>query len=186
MKKSQETGWLGNMLSWGQRRQMQRSETLYTNAVEMARNPLFYNKFDVKDDVDGRFDALALCVSLVMRRLKGLDEEGRELSQQLFDSMFADMDLSLREMWAGDLGVSKRVRVMAEAFMGRLDAYATAIDTDDRDALAAALERNLLRGTDSPDALASGLVDYVFGLVEALDKVAPEELLEGRLTLPVD
>ena len=57
MKKSQETGWLGNMLSWGQRRQMQRSETLYTNAVEMARNPLFYNKFDVKDDVDGRFDA---------------------------------------------------------------------------------------------------------------------------------
>jgi len=29
-------------------------------------------------------------------------------------------------------------------------------------------------------------VDYVFGLVEALDKVAPEELLDGRLTLPVD
>jgi cytochrome b pre-mRNA-processing protein 3 len=75
---------------------------------------------------------------------------------------------------------------MAEAFMGRLDAYATAIDADDRDALAAALERNLLRGTDNADALASGLVDYVFGLVEAFDKVAPEELLGGRLTLPVD
>ena len=184
--KSKEKGWVSNLLGWGEKRQSETHERLYAAAIEIARRPVLFTDHGVRDDVDGRFDALSLVVALVMRRLKGLDEEGRELSQRLFDSMFADMDLSLREMGAGDLGVSKRVRVMAEAFMGRLDAYATAIDANDRDALAAALERNLLRGTDSPDALASGLVDYVFGLVEALDKVAPEELLDGRLTLPVD
>ena len=54
---------------------------------------------------------------------------GRKRDQPTaFDSMFADMDLSLREMGAGDIGVSKRVRVMAEAFLGRLDAYVTALD----------------------------------------------------------
>ena len=157
MKKSQETGWLGNMLSWGQRRQTQRSELLYSNAVEMARNPLFYSQFNVKDDVDGRFDALALCVSIMMRRLKGLGDEGSVLSQQLFDTMFADMDLTLREMGAGDIGVAKRVRVMSEAFAGRLNAYATSIDRDDRDALAAALERNLLRGTKPKGMIACHL-----------------------------
>ena len=178
MKKSQETGWLGNMLSWGQRRQMQRSETLYTNAVEMARNPLFYNKFDVKDDVDGRFDALALCVSLVMRRLKGLGDKGSVLSQQLFDTMFADMDLTLREMGAGDIGVAKRVRVMSEAFAGRLNAYATSLDRDDRDALAAALERNLLRGTGKADA---ELLNFVIDLDRGVQAVADDVILAGRL-----
>ena len=178
MKKSQETGWLGNMLSWGQRRQMQRSETLYTNAVEMARNPLFYNKFYVKDDVDGRFDALALCVSLVMRRLKGLGDEGSVLSQQLFDTMFADMDLTLREMGAGDIGVAKRVRVMSEAFAGRLNAYTTSLDRDDRDALATALERNLLRGTGKADA---ELLNFVIDLDRGVQAVADDVILAGRL-----
>ena len=178
MKKSQETGWLENMLSWGQRRQMQRSETLYTNAVEMARNPQFYNKFNVKDDLDGRFDALALCVSLVMRRLKGLGNGGSVLSQQLFDTMFADMDLTLREMGAGDIGVAKRVRVMSEAFAGRLNAYATSLDRDDRDALAAALERNLLRGTGKADA---ELLNFVIDLDRGVQAVADDVMLAGRL-----
>ena len=61
----------------------------------------FFKKYGVSDDVDGRFDALSLVVILVMRRLKSLDESGKALSQDLFDSMFADMDLSLREMGAG-------------------------------------------------------------------------------------
>ena len=104
--------WLGNLLCWGQRRQAGDAETLYAEAVRLARNPVpFSITYGVSDDVDGRFDALSLVVILVMRRLKSLDDEGKALSQQLFDSMFADMDLSLREMGAGDIGVSKRVRV---------------------------------------------------------------------------
>ena len=97
--------------------------------------------------------------------------------------MFADMDLSLREMGAGDLGVSKRVRVMAEAFMGRLDAYTTAIDNDDRAALAEVLERNLLRGAKKPDASNSGLVDYVLALAAALESADAVEILDGKLHL---
>ena len=178
MKKSQETGWLGNMLSWGQRRQTLRSELLYSNAVEMARNPLFYSQFNVKDDVDGRFDALALCVSIVMRRLKGLGDEGSVLSQQLFDTMFADMDLTLREMGAGDIGVAKRVRMMSEAFAGRLNAYATSLDHDDRDALAAALERNLLRGTGAADA---ALLTFVIDLDRNVQALADDVILAGHL-----
>ena len=137
------------MLGWGQRRQMQTCELLYAS-VAMARDPAFFADHGVADNVDGRFDALALVVSLVMRRLNSCGDAGAALSQELFDTMFADMDLSLREMGAGDIGVAKRVRVMAEAFMGRLDAYTAALDDADRKALAAALERNLLRGEEQP------------------------------------
>ena len=178
MMKSQENGWLGNMLDWGRRRQLESSEILYGNAVELARDPAFFSTHGVADTVDGRFDALALVVALVMRRLKACGEDGAALSQDLFDSMFSDMDLSLREMGAGDIGVSKRVRVMAEAFMGRLDAYATALDDDDRDALAAAIGRNLLRGEAPADA---GLVDFVLSLERRLALLDDEVILAGGL-----
>ena len=176
--KSQETGWLGNMLGWGQRRQQEVSEVLYGNAVEMAREPVFFAEHGVADTVDGRFDALALVVALIMRRLKDCGEAGHELSQQLFDTMFADMDLSLREMGAGDIGVAKRVRVMAEAFMGRLDAYASALDGGDRVALAAALQRNLLRGDSKAG---EQLIDFVLELEARIAGIERESLLRGKL-----
>ena len=176
--KSQETGWLGNMLGWGQRRQMQTCEVLYASAVEMARDPAFFADHGVADNVDGRFDALALVVSLVMRRLNSCGDAGAALSQELFDTMFADMDLSLREMGAGDIGVAKRVRVMAEAFMGRLDAYATALDDGDRDALAAAIGRNLLRGEE---AAGPQLVDFVLAMEARLAAVEDDTLLAAGL-----
>ena len=136
--------WLGNLLTWGQLRQTETAEKLYARQL-FARQPAYFDRFAVADDVDGRFDMLSLVVA-IMRRLKKMGESGRVLSQQLFDTMFADMDLSLREMGAGDIGVSKRVRVMAEAFIGRLDVYLVAIDAADRAALSAALKRNLFRG----------------------------------------
>ena len=176
--KSQEKGWLGNMLEWGRRRQLATCEILYGNAVAVAREPAFFRDHGVADNVDGRFDALALVVALVMRRLKSCGDEGAALSQQLFDAMFSDMDLSLREMGAGDIGVSKRVRVMAEAFMGRLDAYATALDDKDRDALAAAIGRNLLRGEAPAD---TQLVDFVLSLETRLSTLDDETLLAGGL-----
>ena len=181
--KSKEKGWVSNLLNWGRERQMSAHERLYSAAIEIARRPDMFARYGVCDDVDGRFDALALVVSLVMRRLKELGDDGRDLSQLLFDSMFADMDHSLREVGAGDLGVSKRVRVMAEAFMGRLDAYTTAIDNRDREALAKALERNLLRGAVSPDARRSGLVDYVLALAAAVEAADAQEMLDGELEL---
>ena len=102
MKKKAQA-WLRTLFGWGQRRQSRNAEKLYSDAIRLARRPEFFQKYGVADDVDGRFDALSLIVILVMRRLKSLDEGGKSLSQNLFDSMFADMDLSLREMGAGTL-----------------------------------------------------------------------------------
>mgnify|MGYP001975821746 CR=1 FL=1 len=140
-----------SLFGWGRRRQSEVSEKLYAEAIRLSRRPEFFQRYGVTDDVDGRFDALSLMVILIMRRLKSLDEGGKALSQDLFDSMFADMDLSLREMGAGDIGVAKRVRAMAEAFMGRLNTYVEAIDEDDREAFSAALLRNLFRGSEAID-----------------------------------
>ena len=175
--------WLGNLLGWGQRRQAADAETLYAETVRLAHNPAFFDTYGVADDVDGRFDALSLIVALVMRKLKLLDDDGKALSQQLFDSMFADMDLTLREMGAGDIGVSKRVRAMAEAFMGRLQSYVDAIDNNDKKSFSEALSRNLFRGNETIDPLANGVVDYLFALVTEIDNLPAEQVLAGKLDI---
>ena len=83
----------------------------------------------------------------------------------------------LREMGAGDIGVSKRVRVMAEAFLGRLQAYVTALDNNDRIALATALQRELFRHDTTADPLGNGAVDYVFALALEITNLDQDDLL---------
>ena len=154
------------------------AELLYAQAVALARKPELFRNHGVADTVDGRFDALVLVVSVMMCRLGGHGKGGRALGQQLVDVMFADMDLSLREMGAGDMGVPKRVKIMARAFAGRSRAYSQALLNGDRDQLAAALERNLLRGETRAG---KGLVDFVLRLDTRIDATDPNAFLLGRL-----
>ncbi len=119
---------------------------LYGAAVSAAREPLFYAELGVPDTVDGRFDMVSLHVYLVVRRLGMLAEPGPKLAQAVFDAMFSDMDVNLREMGVGDLSVGKRNRAMWEAFHGRAAAYQAALAEPGTTALAEALRRNVWRG----------------------------------------
>jgi cytochrome b pre-mRNA-processing protein 3 len=111
----------------------------------------------VPDTVEGRFDLVSLHVALLIRRLRTDGEAaGPALAQAVFDAMFADMDVNLREMGVSDLAVGKRVRRMWEAFHGRALAYEAALDSADPAALAEALDRNVWRG-EAPEGAAARL-----------------------------
>jgi cytochrome b pre-mRNA-processing protein 3 len=125
-------------------------ETIYGMIVAQAREPLFYRDLGVPDTVNGRFDLLLLHLWMVLRRLKGT-EAGTDLAQALFDRFCEDMDANLREMGVGDLTVPKRMRAFGEAFYGRAAAYDLAL-TDEADALARALSRNILSGEANENA----------------------------------
>ena len=153
---------------------------LYATIVIQARRPEFYLRCAVPDTPDGRFDAIALHAFLVLRRLKHDHSRTAQLAQTLFDIMFEDMDQNLREMGAGDLGVGKRVKAMAQAFYGRAAAYETASAGDD-DALGKALRRNLYRGTAPGDAEVAAVAAYMRREAAALDALDVERLIEGKL-----
>jgi cytochrome b pre-mRNA-processing protein 3 len=125
---------------------------LYCAAVAAARAPALYAAVGVPDTVDGRFDLIGLHAFLLIRRLTGLPEPGRALAQAVFDAMFSDMDVNLRESGVGDLSVGRKVRTMWEAFHGRCAAYQAALDAGDAEALTAALVRNVWRGSAAPGA----------------------------------
>lgn len=121
---------------------------LYGAAVAAARDPYLYATLGVPDTLDGRFDAVVLHVYLVVRRLNAEAETGPAMAQAVFDAMFLDMDINLREMGVGDMSVGRRNKAMWEAFHGRCAAYAAVWDDGTR--LAAAFARNFWRGAEPP------------------------------------
>ncbi|HEY0417948.1 MAG TPA: ubiquinol-cytochrome C chaperone family protein [Acetobacteraceae bacterium] len=127
---------------------------LYGAAVAAARDPFYYAKLGVPDTLDGRFDLVGLHAFLIIRRLRALPPPGAELAQAVFDAMFNDMDLNLREMGVGDLAVGRRVRTMWEAFHGRAQAYQAALAERRPEAVAEVLARNIW--PDTRPGLAAG------------------------------
>jgi cytochrome b pre-mRNA-processing protein 3 len=130
---------------------------LYGAAVAAARDPYLYTALGVPDTLDGRFDTVSLYTFLMIQRLKSEAAPGPALAQAVFDAMFSDMDVNLREMGVGDLSVGRKVRVMWEAFHGRSAAYAAAMSAADNRALEAALHRNVWRGEPAPDGAIAAL-----------------------------
>jgi cytochrome b pre-mRNA-processing protein 3 len=154
--------------------------TLYGAAVAAARDPWLYETLGVPDTLDGRFDAVGLHVYLVIRRLTEQPPPGPVLAQAVFDAMFLDMDINLREMGVGDLSVGKRNRAMWEAFHGRSAAYAAA--WDDPAALAASLVRNIWRGGQPPSADAGAtLVRLAQAQAAFLAEQPIEALAQGEI-----
>jgi cytochrome b pre-mRNA-processing protein 3 len=151
----------------------------YARIVERSRDPAFYDAWGVPDTLDGRFEVLALHAFLVLNRLKREPGDAPAFAQELFDTMFADLDSALREMGAGDLGVGRRVKAMARGLYGRIAAYERGLA--DEAAMVAALRRNLF-GTAAPDeAQLAAVGAYAKRQAAALAAQPATALLAGAL-----
>jgi cytochrome b pre-mRNA-processing protein 3 len=124
------------------------AQALYGAIVASARQPKFFAQWEVPDTVDGRFDMIVLHMFLILQRLK---TDAPAMCQNLTDHFFTDMDRSLREMGVGDLSVGKKVRKMAEAYHGRLNAYAAGVEQGEQ-ILIEALQRNVYGGEKNAHA----------------------------------
>jgi cytochrome b pre-mRNA-processing protein 3 len=157
------------------RRKPKPAAALYDVIVAAARHPHFFVDLNVPDTLDGRFDLIVLHLYLVLDRLRDVAETER---QNLIDYFFMDMDRSLREMGVGDLSVGKKVRVMAEAFYGRMLAYQAAVEQGDP-ALAVALERNVYAGVSN--AQTGQLVEWIKLARGVLASLSVEDILSAKV-----
>jgi cytochrome b pre-mRNA-processing protein 3 len=160
------------------------TEALYASIVAAARQPYFYSDWNVPDTPLGRFEMLSLHMFLFQHRLRGEEGASHEVAQILIDGFFEDVDHSLRELGIGDLGVPKRMKKLAKMYYGRTAAYDDALERGDREALRAALARNI-----RPDAASwpeSGrLADYVREVDRELAGQDSETIRGGTVRFPV-
>jgi cytochrome b pre-mRNA-processing protein 3 len=156
---------------------------LYAAIVAEARRPDWYLAGEVPDTMDGRFDMVALVLSLVLLRLERADSpEARQLSADVTDRFITDMDGNLRQDGVGDQVVGKHLGRMMAALGGRLGAYRDA-GTDDA-ALAAALRRNLWRGGAAKEEALDYVGAEVRSLAARLETLAAAALAAGQWPKP--
>jgi cytochrome b pre-mRNA-processing protein 3 len=149
----------------------------YARVAEQAREPRLFDACGIPDTLDGRFDALALHAALAIDRLRR-EPDGEVLAQAFFDSMFRHLDVTLREIGIQDLGVGRRIKIMAEGLHGRALAYREALAGDGSTHLAEALRRNAYGGRSPADADLARLEEHVRGYAAALASTPRNDLLK--------
>lgn len=159
------------------------AERLYAAITEQSRQASFFADLQIPDTVDGRFDVLALHAWMVIDRVRQ-EADGEAVAQAVFDAMFAHLDFAVREMGAQDLGVGRRIKVMAEGLHGRALAFRTAIADPDPVALQNALRRNVFGKADPIDDAVVRLAAYVRSSVGALAALDQDRLGNAALSWP--
>ena len=164
------------------RREAPPGRKLYFAVLAQSRLPAFYGSFAVPDTVPGRFDMVVLHAALVFRRLRAIGGEAQALSDEMFETMTADLDRSMREVGIGDQGVSKRMKLMAGSFYGRAQAYEQALSGTE--SLEDALRRNLYGTVTVGDDVVARMADYVRAAAAAAGAQSLADLREGRTGFP--
>ncbi|PZU22441.1 MAG: ubiquinol-cytochrome C chaperone [Shinella sp.] len=158
-------------------------ERQYEALTTAARQPRFYSAMGVPDTVMGRLEMISLVMILFFRRTRFSGASGQELAQEIIDAFFQDIDHSIRELGVGDPSVPKRMKKLAGRYYGRLEAYASALDAGDREALAAALRRNIHPEVDNAPSM-TALADWAMLAERHLATVSEDDVAAGRVTLP--
>lgn len=162
---------------------------LYMLAMSWSRDEDLYKKWLVPDTLEGRFDLLALHLSLLLDRLEIAEDkkQAKSVGQKLFETFIQNMDQSLREKGVGDMGVPRRMRAMLEGFNGRHSRYrlifsqwrsgdeATALD-----ALKTALAKNVYYKPELEiETILEPMMRYVIAMIKRLSEVNDDALLNA-------
>lgn len=148
-----------------------RARGLCSGLLAQGRRPEFFSRYKVADTLDGRFDLVALHAWVVLDRVGS----NHGLRQSLIDEIFLSFDEGLRLLGTGDAGMNRRLRVLAEAFFGRLHAYNQAATPQ---LLTEAILRNLFRGAMNYQKEATALAQYAWSARSHLDISRGGEELE--------
>lgn len=164
------------MLSLFKFRRVSPVSGLYQAIEEASRLESFYAQKGVPDTIDGRFALIVLHSFLILRRLRGQNEK---MAQELFDLIFAQIDINLREKGVGDVGLSLRLRSMAESLYGSLAAYESGLKEQDDNALHLALRHNLFGSLIEPPSreVTGFFVDYL----RANAELSVDDILRGKV-----
>jgi len=154
-------------------------DRLHGEIVAAARNPVLFTDFGIEDTFEGRFESVVLHAFFVLRRLRAMPAPAPDVAQDLADALFRHFEVALRETGVSDSAVPKRMKGLAEAFLGRSLAYDEAFRGGES-LLEAALKRNIYAGRNNAEALAA----YAVALEKALASAPLEAFTMGPVPFP--
>ncbi len=163
------------------------AHNLFALTIAHTRLPVFYTDYSVEDSLDGRFDLMALHMSLIMNKLDQNKQHSNvgDIKRMLQEAMFDNLDLAMREVGVGDLGVGKKIKVMAEAFYGRIKTYQEILDQGDLEKLQEAIKRNLSRERDVDERILTETTAHFFQEWHQISAQEITAIMAGKIVFTV-
>ena len=91
---------------------------LYNKILSLSRNKLFYTKMSVNDTFQNRIHLIFLHVSFLFIKIKNQEENKlfKKLHQNIFDLIFKQIEINMREIGYGDATVNKNMKFLLKNF----------------------------------------------------------------------
>jgi cytochrome b pre-mRNA-processing protein 3 len=156
---------------------------LYGAIVAQTRLPVFYQRLEIPDTLEGRFIVLSVHLFAVLHRLKREGPVASGMAQDLTDRFTADMETVLREIGVGDLAIPKRMRGLAASSAALLQTYEDALPAGET-VIAAALGEAFPRDQRPSEAGGRQLAHYLVDLVRQVDAQSVTALGAGEVHFP--
>ena len=109
---------------------------IYNNLVNLTRNKELYKDFKSQDTFSDRLIFFLLHFAFFLKIYK--ENNNKELLQEIYDYIFRQVELSIREIGYGDQSINKKMKDYLNLFYGMIDKI------NDWDDLTVELRRNLL------------------------------------------
>jgi len=153
---------------------------IYQHIAQASRQPGFYEDFGVPDTLEGRFDVLALHMAIVLRHMRSWPAPANDVTHDLTDYFFEQMDDVLREIGTSDIKVPKRMKGLASVFLSKAGAYDTALQRGSVDDLVEMFTRDI-----GPDVDSRLLALYALNADHMMNDSCLDLVLRQDLKFPV-
>ena len=91
----------------------------YNNLVQLTRNKDLYKDFETQDEFSDRLIFFLIHLAFFFKVFKN-NENSKEL-QEIYDFIFRQLELSIREIGYGDQSINKKMKDYLNLFHGLLD-----------------------------------------------------------------
>ena len=107
---------------------------IYNKILTLSRNKLFYTEFGLSDTFQNRIHLIFIHVSFIFIKIKHNSNENKYkvFYQKVFDKIFENIELNMRELGYGDVSVNKSMRYLVRSFYNTLVECETFNKKDDK------------------------------------------------------
>tara|TARA_B110000971_G_scaffold178534_1_gene184517 strand:- start:44 stop:517 length:474 start_codon:yes stop_codon:yes gene_type:complete len=94
---------------------------IYNNFVNLTRNKDLYKGFKNQDTFSDRLIYFLLHFAFFLKVYKENSDDNKDVLQEIYDSVFRQMELSVREIGYGDQSINKKMKDYLNLFYAMID-----------------------------------------------------------------
>ena len=93
-------------------------DILYNNILSLSRNELFFTKFGLADTFQNRIYLIFIHISFLFIKIKQNNQKEiyKIFYQKMFDLIFKNIELNMREIGYGDIVTNKNMKFLVKTF----------------------------------------------------------------------